>query len=81
MIAFSSISHEDLIDVIRASKALNMKITVVPRLFEVIGHSVEVDQVEGMTLLGLRGFSRTRSSLRAEAAIDVARGRRSGSCC
>jgi exopolysaccharide biosynthesis polyprenyl glycosylphosphotransferase len=71
VIAFSSISHQDLIDVIRASKALNMKITVVPRLFEVIGHSVEVDQLEGMTLLGLRGFSRTRSSLALKRLIDI----------
>ena len=72
VIAFSSLSHEDLIEVIRTSKKLNMKITVVPRLFEVIGHSVEVDQLEGMALLGLRGFSRTRSSLALKRAIDVA---------
>jgi exopolysaccharide biosynthesis polyprenyl glycosylphosphotransferase len=72
VIAFSSLSHEDLIGVIRASKQLNMKITVVPRLFEVIGHQVEVDQLEGMTLLGLRGLSRTRSSLALKRAIDVA---------
>ena len=71
VIAFSSLSHEDLIDVIRTSKALQMKITVVPRLFEVIGHSVEVDQLEGMTLLGLRGFSRTRSSLVLKRGIDI----------
>jgi exopolysaccharide biosynthesis polyprenyl glycosylphosphotransferase len=71
VIAFSSLSHEDLIDVIRTSKALQLKITVVPRLFEVIGHSVEVDQLEGMTLLGLRGFSRTRSSLILKRGIDV----------
>ena len=72
VIAFSSLSHEDLINVIRTSKQLNLKITVVPRLFEVIGHSVEVDQLEGMTLLGLRGFARTRSSLVLKRAIDLA---------
>ena len=71
VIAFSSLSHEDLINVIRTSKQLNLKITVVPRLFEVIGHSVEVDQLEGMTLLGLRGFARTRSSLMLKRAIDL----------
>ena len=71
VIAFSSLSHEDLINVIRTSKQLGLKITVVPRLFEVIGHSVEVDQLEGMTLLGLRGFARTRSSLMLKRAIDV----------
>jgi exopolysaccharide biosynthesis polyprenyl glycosylphosphotransferase len=70
VIAFSSVSHGELINVIRTSKQLNLKITVVPRLFEVIGHSVEVDQLEGMTLLGLRGFTRTRSSLVLKRAID-----------
>jgi exopolysaccharide biosynthesis polyprenyl glycosylphosphotransferase len=72
VIAFSSLSHEALLDVIRISKRLHMKITVVPRLFEVIGHAVEIDQLEGMTLMGLRGFSRTRSSLMLKRAIDIA---------
>jgi exopolysaccharide biosynthesis polyprenyl glycosylphosphotransferase len=72
VIAFSSLSHEALLDVIRKSKNLDMKITVVPRLFEVIGHAVEIDQLEGMTLMGLRGLSRTRSSLALKRAIDVA---------
>ena len=72
VIAFSSISHELLLDVIRASKLLNVKITVVPRLFEMLGHAVELDQVQGMTLLGLRGLGRTRSSLAAKRVIDVA---------
>ena len=72
VIAFSSISHERLLDAIRVCKALNLKITVVPRLFEVIGSSVEIDQIEGMTMLGLRGLSRTRSTLMLKRAIDLA---------
>ena len=71
IIAFSSMSHERLLDVIRASKVLGLKITVVPRLFEMLGHAVELDQVQGMTLLGLRGLGRTRSSLAAKRVIDV----------
>lgn len=71
VIAFSSLSHDHLLDAIRSSKSLNLKITVVPRLFEVIGSSVAIDQIEGMTLLGLRGLSRTRSSLRLKRTIDV----------
>jgi exopolysaccharide biosynthesis polyprenyl glycosylphosphotransferase len=71
VIAFSSVSHEELINVICTSKTLQIKISVVPRLFEVIGHAVEVDQLEGTTLLGLRGFSRTRSSLALKRAMDL----------
>jgi exopolysaccharide biosynthesis polyprenyl glycosylphosphotransferase len=71
VIAFSSLSHERLLDTIRMSKRLHLKITVVPRLFEVIGHGVEIDQIEGLTLLGLRGLKRTKSTLMLKRAIDV----------
>jgi exopolysaccharide biosynthesis polyprenyl glycosylphosphotransferase len=72
VIAFSSLSHEHLLDVIRRSKRLRLKITIVPRLFEVIGHGVEIDQIEGMTLLGLRGLTRTQSTLMLKRGIDIA---------
>ncbi|MEX2253340.1 MAG: exopolysaccharide biosynthesis polyprenyl glycosylphosphotransferase, partial [Thermoleophilaceae bacterium] len=72
VVAFPNASHEALIDVIRRSKGLGLSISVVPRLFEAIGHSVELDHIEGMTLLGIGGLSRTRSSLRLKRAIDVA---------
>jgi exopolysaccharide biosynthesis polyprenyl glycosylphosphotransferase len=71
VIAFSSLAHEHLLDMIRVSKRLGLKISVVPRLFEVIGHSVEIDQIEGMTLLGLRGLSRTKSTLMLKRVVDV----------
>jgi exopolysaccharide biosynthesis polyprenyl glycosylphosphotransferase len=72
IVAFSSAQHERLLDVIRLSKRLRMKISVVPRLFEVIGASVEIDQVEGMTLLGVRGLQRTTSTLALKRAMDIA---------
>jgi exopolysaccharide biosynthesis polyprenyl glycosylphosphotransferase len=71
VVAFSSAQHERLLDVIRISKRLRVKISVVPRLFEVIGAGVEIDQVEGMTLLGIRGLSRTTSTLALKRAMDV----------
>jgi exopolysaccharide biosynthesis polyprenyl glycosylphosphotransferase len=71
VIAFSSLAHENLLDMIRVSKRLHLKISVVPRLFEVIGHSVEIDQIEGMTLLGLRGLTRTHSTLLLKRGVDI----------
>jgi exopolysaccharide biosynthesis polyprenyl glycosylphosphotransferase len=71
VIAFSSLGHEDLLGVVRMAKQLNLKVTVVPRLFEGIGDSVEIEQVEGLTLLGLRGLARTKSSLRLKRALDI----------
>jgi exopolysaccharide biosynthesis polyprenyl glycosylphosphotransferase len=43
----------------------------VPRLFEVIGSGVEIDQVEGMTLMGIRGLTRTTSTLALKRAMDI----------
>jgi len=71
IVAFSSAQHERLLDVIRISKRLRVKISVVPRLFEVIGAGVEIDQVEGMTLLGIRGLTRTTSTLAMKRAMDI----------
>jgi FlaA1/EpsC-like NDP-sugar epimerase len=72
VIAFSSASNDQLLEVVRAAKRSKIKITIVPRLFEVIGHSVIVDEVEGMTMLGLRGLTRSHSSLMIKRAIDIA---------
>ena len=71
MIAFSSLAHEHLLDIIRMSKRMRVKISVVPRLFEVIGHNVEIDQIEGMTLLGVRGVGRTASTIWLKRSVDV----------
>lgn len=72
VIAFTSLGHEDLLAMMAASRSLELKVSVVPRLFEAMGHFVEVDQVEGMTLLGVRGASRSRSAVRLKRALDVA---------
>jgi exopolysaccharide biosynthesis polyprenyl glycosylphosphotransferase len=71
VIAFSTLSDDDLLAVLQTCKRLGVKVSIVPRLFEAIGDAVEVDQVEGMTLLGLRGLDRTRSSLALKRSIDV----------
>ena len=71
IVAFSGISNDETLGIIRAAKRAQIKITIVPRLFEVIGHSVEIDEVEGMTVLSLRGLSRARSSLFLKRVIDL----------
>ena len=71
VIAFSSASNDQLLDVIRAAKRARIKITIVPRLFEVIGHQVICDEVEGMTMLSLRGLTRSRSSMVMKRCIDL----------
>lgn len=71
LVAFSALDHEHLLDAIRASNALGLKLSIVPRLFEVLGHSMLVDEVEGMSLLSVQGIARTRSDQVAKRAIDL----------
>jgi exopolysaccharide biosynthesis polyprenyl glycosylphosphotransferase len=72
LIAFSGASYQDTLDIIRLAKRAGLKISVVPRLYEVIGQNLAVDEVEGMTMLTLRGLGRSRSSLMIKRAIDIA---------
>jgi exopolysaccharide biosynthesis polyprenyl glycosylphosphotransferase len=72
VVAFSSLASERLLDLVGTSKRLGLKVSVVPRMFEVIGGAVEIDQVEGMTLMGLRGLTRTQSTLGLKRALDAA---------
>jgi exopolysaccharide biosynthesis polyprenyl glycosylphosphotransferase len=72
IIAFSRLNHEHILDAVRAGTALGIKVTVAPRLFEVLGPSVVLDRVEGMSMLSLRGSPRTPSSLALKRTIDVA---------
>jgi exopolysaccharide biosynthesis polyprenyl glycosylphosphotransferase len=62
----------DTMDLIRVAKQLGVRVSVLPRLFEVVGSSVEFDHVDGLTMLGVRRFGLTRSSHRLKRAFDFA---------
>jgi exopolysaccharide biosynthesis polyprenyl glycosylphosphotransferase len=51
--AFSNDSHSAMVETIRALRALNVQIDVVPRLFEIVGPNVGIHTVEGLPLVGL----------------------------
>ncbi len=61
----------DMLDTIRLVKALGAKVSVMPRLFEVVGSSVEMDELGGLTLLGLRRSNLTKSSILLKRAFDL----------
>ena len=62
----------DTVRLVRSAKAAGVRVTVLPRLFEVVGSSVEFDQVDGLTMLGVRPFGLSRSSHLLKRAFDVA---------
>jgi exopolysaccharide biosynthesis polyprenyl glycosylphosphotransferase len=62
----------DLLNTIRRLKALGVRVSVLPRLFEVVGSSVERDEVDGITLLGMRRYGLSRSSGAIKRGLDLA---------
>ena len=62
---------DEMLDSIGRAKSIGVKVSIVPRLFEVVGSSVEFDDLEGMTVLGVRRFGLTRSSALLKRAVDA----------
>jgi len=60
----------DLLEVVRAVKSFGARVSVVPRLFEVVGSTAAFDEVQGTTLLGLRRYGLSRSSWRLKRSFD-----------
>ena len=48
-----------------------MRVSVLPRMLEVVGSSVEFDQLDGLTMLGVRRFGLTRSSRLLKRGFDL----------
>jgi exopolysaccharide biosynthesis polyprenyl glycosylphosphotransferase len=61
----------EILDLVRAAKAVGLKVSFVPRMLEVVGSSVVFDDVEGVTLLGVRRFGLSRSSWLLKRTTDV----------
>jgi exopolysaccharide biosynthesis polyprenyl glycosylphosphotransferase len=71
IVAPRSTDAAEMLEVIRVAKLEGVRVTVLPRLFEVVGSSVEFDQVDGLTMLGVRRFGLTRSSRLIKRAFDL----------
>ncbi len=62
---------DDVVDIVRLATACGVRVAVLPRLLEVIGTSVEFDDLGGRLLLGVRGFGLTPSSRLLKRAFDI----------
>jgi exopolysaccharide biosynthesis polyprenyl glycosylphosphotransferase len=71
IIAFSSHTHSEMIDVMRLTQS-EIQIDVVPRLFENLSRTVAVHSVEGIPLLGLAHPRLSPSSNLIKRSTDVA---------
>jgi exopolysaccharide biosynthesis polyprenyl glycosylphosphotransferase len=62
---------DDIVDIVRMATASGVRVTVLPRLLEVIGTSVVFDDLGGRTLLGVRGFGLSPSSRLLKRVFDL----------
>jgi exopolysaccharide biosynthesis polyprenyl glycosylphosphotransferase len=63
--------QEEILHAVRLVKALGVKVSVLPRLLEVVGSSSTFDDIDGMTLLGLRRYGLSKSSALLKRMLDV----------
>jgi exopolysaccharide biosynthesis polyprenyl glycosylphosphotransferase len=72
IIAPDTHDQEEILDVIRLIKALGIKVSVLPRLLEVVGSSSSFEDVDGITLLGVRQYGvLTKSSAMLKRGMDI----------
>jgi exopolysaccharide biosynthesis polyprenyl glycosylphosphotransferase len=62
---------ETMLDAVSRTTAAGVKVSIVPRLFEVVGSAVEFDTIGGVTVLGVRRPGLSRSSRALKRAMDV----------
>ena len=61
----------ETLNLVRTLKAVGVRVSVLPRMLEVVGSSVEFDDLHGVTLMGVRRFDLTRSSAALKRAFDL----------
>jgi exopolysaccharide biosynthesis polyprenyl glycosylphosphotransferase len=72
IVAPTSADGGEMLDLVRTLKAVGVRVSVLPRLLEVVGSSVEFDDLHGVTLMGVRRFEMSRSSAVVKRAFDLA---------
>jgi exopolysaccharide biosynthesis polyprenyl glycosylphosphotransferase len=71
IVAPTTSESSDVVDLIRVAQAVGVRVSVLPRMFEVVGSAVEFDDIDGMPMLGVRRFGLSRSSLWLKRTFDI----------
>jgi len=71
IVAPRSADAGEMLDLVRTLKAIGVKVSILPRVLEVVGSSVEFDNVHGVTVMGVRRFDLARSSAGVKRAFDL----------
>lgn len=71
VIASPSVKEAQLEEIVRTARGLDISISILPQMVDVLGPAVEVDDVEGITVLGLNPPALTPSSRALKRGMDV----------
>ncbi|MGN6188362.1 MAG: exopolysaccharide biosynthesis polyprenyl glycosylphosphotransferase [Conexibacter sp.] len=72
VISTGELGDAALLDLLRRCRELRLKVSVLPALVDAMGPSVEIDEIEGMTVLAVNPPVLSRSSRVLKRAMDVA---------
>jgi exopolysaccharide biosynthesis polyprenyl glycosylphosphotransferase len=71
IVAPGSAEGGEILNLVRTLKAVGVRVSVLPRMLEVVGSSVEFDDLHGVTVMGVRRFELTRSSAVVKRSFDL----------
>ncbi|HEX8123199.1 MAG TPA: sugar transferase [Solirubrobacteraceae bacterium] len=66
-----ALPQDEMLDFVRAAKSVGVRVSLLPRVLDVVGSSVVFDHIQGVTLLGVRRFGLTRSSRLIKRGFDL----------
>jgi exopolysaccharide biosynthesis polyprenyl glycosylphosphotransferase len=69
--AFSRLTSTEQIELFRRCMELGVQVDIVPRLYEVIGSRMQIHDVDGLPLVGLRAPRLSRSSRLMKRSLDL----------
>ncbi len=71
IVSTAGLEPDQILPLLRRCKQMGIRVSVLPQMFEVMGPSVEVDDVEGVTILSLDPPVLSRSSRALKRAMDL----------
>ena len=71
IIAPTTTDASEIVELIRVAKGAGVQVSVLPRMLEVVGSAVEFEDIDGMTMMGVRPFGLSRSSHLLKRAFDI----------
>jgi exopolysaccharide biosynthesis polyprenyl glycosylphosphotransferase len=72
ILAPTSTDNVQTLELIRVAKAVGVRVSLLPRMFEVVGSSVDFEDIDGVTMLGLRRFGLSAPARLGKRAFDIA---------